>query len=185
MVLHKAPCALRVFVPNVPSLSTLFHHAICKARVDSRDISLAKCHGTGTPVGNSVEWESIRNAVAGPLRDTVLPIGSAKGHNRPHRRRVRYRPGRHHQTSGLAREAEVMRLVAVYTTGWDSAELEDAANGTIGTRPRAGAVVLVTGASGSVGSHIVQALAERPHVATVVCINRTISDVPADKRQVA
>ncbi|KAF7181793.1 hypothetical protein CNMCM7691_001090 [Aspergillus felis] len=82
-----------------------------------------------------------------------------------------------------AREAEALRLVAAYTTGWQSAALEAAANGTIRTRPSAGAVVVVTGASGSLGSHIVQTLAERPDVATVVCINRAISDVPADKRQ--
>ncbi|KAJ5675034.1 Male sterility NAD-binding [Penicillium maclennaniae] len=69
-----------LFVPNVPSLSTLFNHVIRKARVNPRDISLVECHGTGTPVGDPAEWESIRNAVAGSLRDTVLPIGSAKGH---------------------------------------------------------------------------------------------------------
>ncbi|PYI02380.1 putative polyketide synthase [Aspergillus sclerotiicarbonarius CBS 121057] len=69
-----------LFVPNVPSLSTLFNQVIRKARVDPRDISLVECHGTGTPVGDPAEWESIRNAVAGPLRDTLLPVGSAKGH---------------------------------------------------------------------------------------------------------
>lgn len=82
-----------------------------------------------------------------------------------------------------AREAEALRLVTTYTTGWESAALEAAANGTISTRPSAGAVVVVTGASGSLGSHIVQTLAERPDVATVVCINRALSDVPAEKRQ--
>ena len=69
-----------LFVPNVPSLSTLFNQVISKARVNPRDIGLVECHGTGTPVGDPAEWESIRKAVAGPLRDTVLPIGSAKGH---------------------------------------------------------------------------------------------------------
>ncbi|KAJ9486472.1 hypothetical protein VN97_g6860 [Penicillium thymicola] len=69
-----------LFVPNVPSLSTLFNEVIRKAYVDPRDISLVECHGTGTPVGDPAEWQSIRNAVAGPRRDTVLPIGSAKGH---------------------------------------------------------------------------------------------------------
>ncbi|BCS24259.1 putative polyketide synthase [Aspergillus puulaauensis] len=69
-----------LFVPNVPSLSTLFNEVIRKARVDPREISLVECHGTGTPVGDPAEWQSIRNAVAGPRRDTVLPIGSAKGH---------------------------------------------------------------------------------------------------------
>jgi acyl transferase domain-containing protein/thioester reductase-like protein/acyl carrier protein len=69
-----------LFVPNVPSLSTLFKDVIRKARVDPREISLVECHGTGTPVGDPAEYESIRQAVAGPLRDTVVPIGSVKGH---------------------------------------------------------------------------------------------------------
>ncbi|KAI1781278.1 putative polyketide synthase [Hypoxylon cercidicola] len=68
-----------LFVPNVPSLSTLFNDVIRKARVEPRDISLVECHGTGTPVGDPAEYESIRMAVAGPLRDTVLPVGSVKG----------------------------------------------------------------------------------------------------------
>ena len=69
-----------LFVPNVPSLSTLFKDVIRKAHVDPRDISLVECHGTGTPVGDPAEYESVRLAVAGPLRDTVVPIGSVKGH---------------------------------------------------------------------------------------------------------
>jgi acyl transferase domain-containing protein/thioester reductase-like protein/acyl carrier protein len=69
-----------LFVPNVPSLSTLFKDVIRKARVEPREISLVECHGTGTPVGDPAEYESIRLAVAGPLRDTVVPIGSVKGH---------------------------------------------------------------------------------------------------------
>ncbi|KAI0173495.1 putative polyketide synthase [Hypoxylon sp. FL1284] len=68
-----------LFVPNVPSLSTLFNDVIKKAGVEPRDISLVECHGTGTPVGDPAEYESIRMAVAGPLRDTILPVGSVKG----------------------------------------------------------------------------------------------------------
>lgn len=69
-----------LFVPNVTSLTTLFKDVIRKAGVVPRDISLVECHGTGTPVGDPAEYESVRLAVAGPLRDTVLPIGSIKGH---------------------------------------------------------------------------------------------------------
>lgn len=69
-----------LFVPNVPSLSLLFKDVIRKAGVDPREISLVEAHGTGTPVGDPAEYESIRLAVAGPLRDTVVPIGSVKGH---------------------------------------------------------------------------------------------------------
>lgn len=69
-----------LFVPNVPSLSQLFKDVIRKSRVDPRDISLVEAHGTGTPVGDPAEYESVRLAVAGPLRDTIVPIGSVKGH---------------------------------------------------------------------------------------------------------
>ncbi|KAI0377220.1 hypothetical protein F5Y04DRAFT_292160 [Hypomontagnella monticulosa] len=69
-----------LFVPNVPSLSKLFKDVIRKSCVDPRDISLVEAHGTGTPVGDPAEYESVRLAVAGPLRDTVVPIGSVKGH---------------------------------------------------------------------------------------------------------
>ncbi|KAJ5298839.1 uncharacterized protein N7443_006959 [Penicillium atrosanguineum] len=45
------------------------------------------------------------------------------------------------------------------------------------------AVVLVTGATGSLGSHLAQKLAEDPKVARVVCLNRRSSSVLAEKRQ--
>ncbi|KAF2019467.1 putative polyketide synthase [Aaosphaeria arxii CBS 175.79] len=69
-----------LFVPNVPSLSTLFKDVIKKAQVQPREISLVECHGTGTPVGDPAEYESVRLAVGGDLRDDVVPIGSVKGH---------------------------------------------------------------------------------------------------------
>ncbi|KAI0478554.1 putative polyketide synthase [Xylariaceae sp. FL0804] len=68
-----------LFVPNTPSLATLFNDVIRKAGVEPHEISLVECHGTGTPVGDPAEYESIRSAVAGPLRNTVVPIGSVKG----------------------------------------------------------------------------------------------------------
>ncbi|KAF5568215.1 polyketide synthase [Fusarium phyllophilum] len=71
-----------------------------------------------------------------------------------------------------ARETEALRLVATYTADWELTALEAAMNGTISMHLSSGAVVVVTGALGSLGSHIVQKLAERPDVATVVCINR-------------
>ena len=43
--------------------------------------------------------------------------------------------------------------------------------------------MLVTGSSGSLGSHLVGALAERSDVATVVCINRPVGNMTAAKRQ--
>ncbi|RYC55000.1 hypothetical protein CHU98_g11209, partial [Xylaria longipes] len=82
-----------------------------------------------------------------------------------------------------AREADAERLVAAYTTGWESALLEAATDRITTTRTGRGAAVVVTGASGSLGTHLVQTLAARSDVATVVCINRPVSNVPADKRQ--
>lgn len=69
-----------LFVPNVPSLSRLFKDVIKKSRVEPHEISLVETHGTGTPVGDPAEYESVRLAVADPLRQNSLPIGSVKGH---------------------------------------------------------------------------------------------------------
>ena len=51
-----------------------------------------------------------------------------------------------------------------------------------GARPSSAAVVLVTGATGSLGADLVQQFVEHPDVATVVCINRA-SSMPVNKRQ--
>lgn len=69
-----------LFVPNVPSLSQLFKDVIRKAGVDPSEISLVEAHGTGTAVGDPAEYESVKLALASPHRDTVVPIGSVKGH---------------------------------------------------------------------------------------------------------
>lgn len=90
-----------------------------------------------------------------------------------------------------ARTAEAERLVTKYSSGWASPRLQ-ALNAqrektktktNSGRAPNLGAVVLVTGATGSLGSHIVQKLAENPAVFQVVCLNRRSSSVPIEKRQ--
>jgi malonyl CoA-acyl carrier protein transacylase/acyl carrier protein len=68
-----------VFVPNAPSLSRLFVDVVRKAGLKPQDISLVEAHGTGTPVGDPAEYQSIRQALAGPIRTKPLPIGSVKG----------------------------------------------------------------------------------------------------------
>lgn len=68
-----------LFVPNAPSLSSLFRDVIRKARLDSAQISVVEAHGTGTPVGDPAEYESICQALGGPSRSTPLWLGSAKG----------------------------------------------------------------------------------------------------------
>ncbi|BAE66272.1 unnamed protein product [Aspergillus oryzae RIB40] len=69
-----------IFVPNSPSLYNLFSSVIKKSQVDLSDISVVECHGTGTPVGDPAEWESVRQALEGPERPEPVYIGSAKGH---------------------------------------------------------------------------------------------------------
>ncbi|KAL4971434.1 hypothetical protein BDW66DRAFT_155664 [Aspergillus desertorum] len=83
------------------------------------------------------------------------------------------------------RTNEAERLVHQYTSGWATpnllrlqAKMQDS-----GLAPTRGAVILVTGATGSLGSHIVQKLAENPTVAQVVCVNRDSISVPALRRQ--
>ena len=83
------------------------------------------------------------------------------------------------------RTAEAESLVQKYASGWASSKLLHfkAKKQANGRAPNRGAVVLVTGATGSLGSHIVQKLAENPTVAQVVCINRESISVPILKRQ--
>ncbi|KAI0124996.1 hypothetical protein BJ170DRAFT_673048 [Xylariales sp. AK1849] len=69
-----------LFVPNSPSLSQLFKDVIQEANLVPNDISLVEAHGTGTPVGDPAEYDAIRLAIGGPLREKPLPFGSVKGH---------------------------------------------------------------------------------------------------------
>lgn len=95
----------------------------------------------------------------------------------------------------VARTAEADRLVAKYSDGWATPELKalsvrrEKRQGETQKEMKLnktdlGAVVLVTGATGSLGSHLVQKLAENPMVTQVVCLNRrSSSGLSADKRQ--
>lgn len=70
--------------------------------------------------------------------------------------------------------AEVERLVKKYADGWAMQRLlrfkpEKQHNSRA---PNHSAIVIVTGATGSLGSHIVLKLAENPAVSQVVCMNR-------------
>ncbi|KAK2042689.1 hypothetical protein LZ31DRAFT_632527 [Colletotrichum somersetense] len=84
-----------------------------------------------------------------------------------------------------AREAEAEKYVSEYTTGWESRLPSRTDSGAAQRRQKANvkdAVIAVTGATGSLGSHLVAAFAENPSVKTVVCINRRSSS-GADARQ--
>jgi acyl transferase domain-containing protein/thioester reductase-like protein/SAM-dependent methyltransferase/acyl carrier protein len=89
-----------------------------------------------------------------------------------------------------ARTAEAERLVAKYSDGWATPKLQalsaqrEKQGETKRRKADLGAVVLVTGATGSLGSHLVQKLAENPVVAQVVCLNRrSSSGLSPEKRQ--
>jgi malonyl CoA-acyl carrier protein transacylase/nucleoside-diphosphate-sugar epimerase/acyl carrier protein len=76
---HQNDNSTPVFVPNAPSLSRLFVDVVRQAGLKPQDISLVEAHGTGTPVGDPAEYQSIRQALAGPIRTKTLPVGSVKG----------------------------------------------------------------------------------------------------------
>lgn len=83
------------------------------------------------------------------------------------------------------RESEAERYVSEYTRGWESRLLSSTDSGAGQQQPNQNvkdAVVAVTGATGSLGSHLVAAFAENPSVKMVVCINRPSSS-GADARQ--
>lgn len=68
-----------IFVPNSPSLSTLFGDVTRNGGLDPRQVTVIEAHGTGTPVGDPAEYESILKVFGGSIRQTPMTIGSVKG----------------------------------------------------------------------------------------------------------
>ncbi|KAL3461921.1 hypothetical protein BJX64DRAFT_288875 [Aspergillus heterothallicus] len=68
-----------IFVPNSPSLSTLFANVTRNGGLDPRQVSVVEAHGTGTPVGDPAEYESILRVFGGSIRHNPMTIGSVKG----------------------------------------------------------------------------------------------------------
>ena len=68
-----------ITVPNAESLSDLFRNVTSQAKLDPNQISVIEAHGTGTPVGDPAEYESIRRVFGGPIRSNTLSLGSVKG----------------------------------------------------------------------------------------------------------
>ncbi|KAK8075465.1 Type I Polyketide synthases (Type I PKS) [Apiospora hydei] len=71
-----------IFVPNPVSLTDVFRTVVAKSGLSVRDISVAEAHGTGTPVGDPVEYDSIRQVFGGPSARAglkPLQVGSLKG----------------------------------------------------------------------------------------------------------
>ncbi|KAJ5504481.1 hypothetical protein N7463_007355 [Penicillium fimorum] len=86
-------------------------------------------------------------------------------------------------TRNLAtQQVDAEKYVSRYTYGWVSQALSNCEKASRVSKTY-GAVVVVTGATGSLGSHLVATFAENPHVKTVVCLNRRNSGTPAEERQ--
>lgn len=79
-----------------------------------------------------------------------------------------------------AREQAVDRLVAKYTAGYSGPASPPAAASAPKDNEK---VVIITGASGSLGSHLTWHVVQMPDVKTVICMNRQHRDEPY-KRQV-
>lgn len=77
-----------IFVPNGPSLASLFSKVIAKAGVRSAQITVCEAHGTGTAVGDPAEFGAIREVLGGAKNrgyngkkdgNTPLAVSSVKG----------------------------------------------------------------------------------------------------------
>ncbi|KAI2464015.1 hypothetical protein F4781DRAFT_436827 [Annulohypoxylon bovei var. microspora] len=73
-----------------------------------------------------------------------------------------------------AREQEAAKYVTQYSAGFSTSLHRscDDANGTQQHEQDSGVVIVITGATGSLGSHLVARFAEDPNVSVVVCLNR-------------
>ena len=83
-----------------------------------------------------------------------------------------------------AREKEAESYVQKHTAGWETSTLTalTAKSSAKALPPDGDAVIVVTGATGSLGSHLVADFAENSGVKTVVCVNRR-SNTPVETRQ--
>jgi acyl transferase domain-containing protein/nucleoside-diphosphate-sugar epimerase/SAM-dependent methyltransferase/acyl carrier protein len=89
------------------------------------------------------------------------------------------KPPRSEVTDCAARQAAVDAYVQKYTQGFAAPTLPTNASKSTPT----GHCVLLTGATGSLGSHLVAYFAEQPNVKTVVCLNRHSSTEPTLRQQ--
>ncbi|WQF85464.1 Putative Acyl transferase domain superfamily, phosphopantetheine binding ACP domain, thiolase [Colletotrichum destructivum] len=86
-----------------------------------------------------------------------------------------------------ARQAVVDRFVAELVEDFDAATRGDSASLGISAPPTPGTTVLITGATGSLGSHLVEVCALMPSVSRVVCLNRRSKEErdPANRQRQA
>lgn len=69
-----------IFVPNAPSLSSLFRRVLDDSGLKPNQIGYVEAHGTGTQVGDPAEYDSIRQVFGeSTKRQQSLLLGSVKG----------------------------------------------------------------------------------------------------------
>lgn len=68
--------------PNLDAQARLIRETIAQAGCDAAGIDAFEAHGTGTALGDPIEWQAITRALAelGGRSGEALPIGSIKGH---------------------------------------------------------------------------------------------------------
>ncbi|KAK2014997.1 putative polyketide synthase [Colletotrichum eremochloae] len=96
-------------------------------------------------------------------------------------------PLRSKSTDCAPRQAVVDHFIANLVEAYDLAAAEDSAFLKISLSTTPGATILITGATGSLGSHLVEICASMPSVTRVVCLNRRSKDEsdPAKRQQQA
>ena len=67
-------------VPNGPAQEQLLRMALDKAHLTSEDIDYIEAHGTGTSLGDPIEFNAIKNVFSSSTRTHPLIIGTAKTH---------------------------------------------------------------------------------------------------------
>lgn len=91
-----------ITVPHGPSQMSLYRKALRAARLDPNEISYIEAHGTGTPVGDPIEVESIRGVFGSAHRDE---------HNRTYMGALKSNIGHTEATSGVSGLIKVLLMM--------------------------------------------------------------------------
>ncbi|KAI5917195.1 hypothetical protein F4810DRAFT_718129 [Camillea tinctor] len=75
---QNANC-VSITVPHSQSQNTLYRRVTNLAGIAPQEVSFIEAHGTGTPIGDPIEMESIREVFGGLKRASPLFVSSVKG----------------------------------------------------------------------------------------------------------
>lgn len=67
-----------IIVPDGPSQYSLYQKVLARAGRSAADVTYVESHGTGTQVGDPIEFKSIREVFGGPHRKDDVYVGSVK-----------------------------------------------------------------------------------------------------------